>query len=217
VGFDRQRRPGLFLVDVDTGVTTPLVQSEVSVFPATVQWARGGKAIAYRREHPGAPAQIVIRDIETGREEEVYRPPVGGVVNSFALSPDGQWVVFRSYDEATRVTALNVIPSAGGAPRELVRAEKGENIPGFTPLVWSPDGSHILFTKGGAPGQGLTFGLWRVPAQGGEPQEVGLTMEFLREVRLHPDGRQIAFAAGQPSSPEVWVLENLSPPTEVSK
>jgi Tol biopolymer transport system component len=216
VGFDRQRRSGVYRMDAESGVVTPLVQSEVSVFPATVGWARGGKAIVYRRGQSGAPARsIVVRDLETGREEEVYRAPAGSSVQGFALSPDGLQVVFHSYDEATRVTALKVVPSTGGAPRELLRAEKGE-IPGFTPLgVWSPDGSQILFTKGEAKSQGR--GLWRVPAQGGEAQEVGLTMEWLREVRIHPDGKSIAFAAGSPGAPEVWVMENIPPMAKAVK
>ena len=75
----------------------------------------------------------------------------------------------------------------------------------------------VFFTKGGAPGQDLTFGLWRVPAQGGEAQEVGLTMEFLRGLRVHPDGQRIAFAAGWSGAPEVWVMENVPRPTEASK
>jgi Tol biopolymer transport system component len=218
LGFDRKRREGLYLTDVESGVATPVVQSGVSVFPATAQWARGGKAIVYRREDPSTHRlSIVVRDLETGREDEIYRAPAGGFVHSFALSPDGQSVVFRSYDEATRVTALQVIPSTGGAPRELFRVEKGENIPGHTGLFWSPDGSQVFFEKGGAPGQDLTFGLWRVPAQGGEAHEVGLEMEFLRGVRVHPDGQRIAFAAGWSGAPEVWVMENVPRPTAVSK
>ncbi len=215
VGFDRQRRSGVYQVDAGSGVVTPLVQSDVSVFPACVEWARGGKAVVYRREQSGSPARsIVVRMLETGREEEAYRAPAGTSVQGFSLSPDGLQVAFHSYDEATRVTALKVIPLTGGASRELLRAEKGK-IPGFTPLgAWSPDGSQILFTKTGANGE---LGLWRVPAQGGEAQEIGLTMEWLREVRVHPDGQRIAFAAGSPGAPEVWVMENIPRPTAVSK
>ena len=80
--------------------------------------------------------------------------------------------------------------------------------------VWSPDGSQILFTRARTKGK---FGLWRVPAQGGEAQEVGLTMESLREVRVHPDGKSIAFGAGSLAAPEVWVMENIPRPTAVSK
>ena len=35
-------------------------------------------------------------------------------------------------------------------------------------------------------------------------------MEGLRELRVHPDGSQIAFTAGWPSL-EVWVMENFLP------
>jgi Tol biopolymer transport system component len=169
------------------------------------------------RWSPDGRPSIVVRDLESGREEEAHRAPAGSSVNSFALSPDGQSVVFRSYDEVTRVAALQVIPSTGGPPRELFRAAKGENIPGHTGLFWSPDGSQVFFTKGGTAGQDLTFELWRVPAQGGEAQEVGLTMEFLREVRVHPDGKRIAFAAGWSGTPEVWVMENVPRPTGSAK
>ncbi len=215
VGFDRQRRSGVYQVDAGSGVVTPVVQSGVSVFPTGAEWARSGKAVVYRREEPGTPARsLVLRDLETGREEEVYRAPAGSSVQGFALSPDDLHVAFHSYDEATRVTSLKVVPSTGGVPRELLRVEKGE-IPGFTPLgAWSPDASQILFTKEGTKGE---FGLWRVPAQGGEAREVGLTMEWLREVRVDPDGKRIAFAAGSPAAPEVWVMENIPRPTVGSR
>jgi Tol biopolymer transport system component len=210
LGMDAKRRPGLFRVDVESGLTKPLVPLEGGVFPAALEWARDGKAVVFRRARPGSPARIVLRELETGHEEEIYRPPAGVQVHSFSLSPDGRSVVFRSYDEATKVTSLEVVSTAGGAPHEIVRAAKDETIPGYTPLVWSPDGSQILFTRG----RDLTFGLWLVPAKGGEAREVGLTREFLRGVRLCPDGQQIAFAAGQPSAPEVWVMENVPAPTE---
>jgi Tol biopolymer transport system component len=214
VGFDRQSRAGLFRMDVATGVVTPLVQSEVDVFPPSVEWARGGKAVVYRRQQPGTTGQsIVVHDLESGREEEVYRAPAGSSVQGFALSPDGLQVAFRSYDEATKVAALKVVSITGGAPRELLRADKDE-IPGGTPGAWSPDGSQILFTRARTKGE---LGLWRVPAQGGEAQEVGLTMESLREMRVHPDGKRIAFATGQVYAPEVWVMENIPAPAADSR
>jgi hypothetical protein len=56
-----------------------------------------------------------------------------------------------------------------------------------------------------------------VPAQGGEAYEVGLAMEWLRELRVDPAGQRIAFAAGNPAAPEVWVMENIPRPTAGSK
>ncbi|MCX6376441.1 MAG: hypothetical protein NTU88_10495, partial [Armatimonadetes bacterium] len=52
--------------------------------------------------------------------------------------------------------------------------------------------------------------LWSVSVQGGEPRKLDLTAENMRDLSVHPDGRQIAFTAGQTKS-EVWVMENFLP------
>ena len=72
-------------------------------------------------------------------------------------------------------------------------------------MAWSSDGRHVLFARRGE--------LWRVPAEGGEPENLGYVMEGLRELRLHPDGARIAFTAGTDKG-EVWVMENLLPAAE---
>ena len=61
-----------------------------------------------------------------------------------------------------------------------------------------------------------TIELWRIPADGGQPQEVGLAMDRLRHLRVHPDGRRIAFTAGRQTG-EMWVMENFLPKPEVAK
>ncbi len=78
-------------------------------------------------------------------------------------------------------------------------------------LGWTPDGRHILFGTG-TTGQEQRFALWRISTDGGEPQELGLSMEGLRlyGLSVHPDGRRIAFTAGR-FREEVWVLENFLP------
>jgi hypothetical protein len=53
--------------------------------------------------------------------------------------------------------------------------------------------------------------VWRIPAEGGEPQKTELAMEGLRSLRFHPDGKRIAFSAGRQQY-EVWVMENFLPP-----
>ena len=218
LGLDRKFRRSLHLMDVESGKATPLVQTGVSLAPSNIQWSSDGKAIFYLRQESGSKTpSIEVRNLQTGQEKEVYRASAGSSINSFALSPDGRWVVFRFFDQTTDLVVVKMIPSAGGALRELIRLEKGENIPGFGPLVWSPDGSQILFTKGGTSPQGMRFELWRVPAEGGKPHKTDLAMDGLREVRIHPDGRRIAFSAGRPESAEVWVMENFLPKLKASK
>jgi Tol biopolymer transport system component len=75
---------------------------------------------------------------------------------------------------------------------------------------------------GGAGGQ--PFQLWRVPAEGGEPQKLDVNMQRQRQLYstgghgphlpgVHPDGRRIVFEMGnrRDREPEVWVMENLLP------
>ena len=61
-----------------------------------------------------------------------------------SLSPDGRWVAFNArYDGATEVY---VMPSGGGAPKQITYEAGGVEVRG-----WSPDGK-ILFTTANLPG-----------------------------------------------------------------
>jgi len=61
--------------------------------------------------------------------------------------------------------------------------------------------------------------LWRILAAGGEPQKLEITLPNMEHLRIHPDGRQIAFSSSSPQAAksEVWVLENFLPPLADSK
>ena len=95
------------------------------------------------------------------------------------------------------------MPAKGGEARELVRLQDGEEMIG---TAWTPDGRYVLFTKGKANSSERT--LWSVPARGGAPNRIDLTMPLIRSLRIHPDGKRIAFTAGEELT-EVWVLENF--------
>lgn len=64
-----------------------------------------------------------------------------------------------------------------------------------------------VFVKGNTNDQSLRS-LWRVPVAGGEPEDLGLEMEKLRQPVISADGRKIAFTAGGRKT-EVWVMENF--------
>jgi len=211
-----KNRFGLFLLDIKSGNVTPVVLNRegVQVGWTGPTWSPDGKAIFYVRQESGnrRASIIVARDLETGQEREVYRLSVGtNIVHGSSVSPDGKWVGFRSFDQQTGVVSLQVVPTGGGVSRELVRLEKGENIPGFTPLEWTADARQLLFSKGPTGPQDLTFEIWRVSMDGGKPQRLDLATDGFRDLRIHPDGKRIAFSAGQPTTAEVWVMENFLP------
>jgi len=156
----------------------------------------------------------VVRDIESGREKEIYRAvaPVG--VAHLSVSPDGQRLAFVSWDSKNGEAALKIMATTGGTPRELVRLPKPKLDYGqpVAAVAWTPDSLQIIYAPS-TTGQERKFELWRIPANGGEPQTLGLSMEGLLPYGLsvHPDGRRIAFTAGTPVHSEVWVMENVLP------
>jgi Tol biopolymer transport system component len=86
------------------------------------------------------------------------------------------------------------------------------SLPWPVSIAWAPDSRGVLFTKQPNAGD-RTLELWLAPLQGGEPRKFGLTAANLRELRVHPDGRHVAFTSGGDRS-EVWVMENFLRPAK---
>jgi Tol biopolymer transport system component len=204
-GFDKKGRTGLYSIDTQTGETVFILECtpneefipELDVFPDS-------KRIVYKKYERGKAGKVSImsirvRDIRSGEEEEIYHEENASESHYVALSSDGKWVAF---DDRGQIRVLKVIETKGGKPRELYRMESGET---FTSFDWRPGTREIFFTKGisGKPNQ-----LWQVNLEGGEPQRIDLSMRRLRQLRFHPDGKQIAYSAGYIEA-EVWVMENL--------
>jgi Tol biopolymer transport system component len=201
-GWDEGVRPGAYRIDAQTGNAAAMAETANFIWRAV--WAPDGLAIFYARGEEAARNSYILRmrEIATGREEERYR---GGIIRTLAISPDGRQVALTEEEERLRHTTLKVIPAAGGEPRELLRVESPAAV---ASLAWMPDGRHLLFVRENT--------VWRVPVAGGEAQRVGLAMDRIRDLRVHPDGRQIAFTAGS-AAVEVWVMENFLPATLTAK
>lgn len=196
IGADARHRGGLYTIDAQTGTVTPVMQSETpGNYPRQAEWASDGTAIFYK--FVGKP--IMRLDLATGREVTVHAD-----VTDFRLSPDNRWLAITYDDRPTKSSVLAVVPVDGHVPRrELVRAP-GSGVFSLG-LSWTPDAAHVLFTRPAVTGEARE--LWRIPATGGEADKL-VAMEGLSEIRVHPDGRRIAFSAGQFNA-EIWVMENL--------
>ena len=211
-GRDKKGRQGIYQIDAQTSNVTPIVQSDLGV--SGPEWSPDGRGIFYRRsESSTKKTSIVVRDLGTGGEKELY----GAFGSSFLgynlpLSPDGGQLAFTINDQATRSSILKVMPAVGGEARELLRLKQPESI-GLP--VWTPDGREILFARSRSSSlDEWTRELWRISAEGGEPQKLELAMERLRDLRFHPDWKRVVFTAGKGEA-EVWVMENFLPKAEV--
>ncbi len=131
-------------------------------------------------------------------------------MGSLALSPDGSQLAFSFNEEDVKSKVLKIVSASSGAVRDVVKPKLG----GLADdgLVWTRDGRSLILAQGtpGVARADQKMELWRVPVDGGEPQALGLSMEGLSQLSLHPDGRQIAFTSGNFKA-EVWVMENILP------
>ena len=203
---DEKNRYGLYRVNPQTGEASLVAQSEPGEFIQQAAWSPDAKAVYYRRSTKG----YIRQELDTGQEKEWSQDRS---IRDSAVSPDGRWLVFLSLPDS----ALKLMPAAGGEPRELLRVEKPEFIPGYSGLAWTPDSRHVLFVKARMAGNAYPkTELWRAAVDTGEARNLGLTVERLRNISLHPAGRRIAFDAGLPKA-EIWALENLLPDLRAAK
>ncbi len=99
-----------------------------------------------------------------------------------------------------------------GEPREMLRVH--EPAEQFRLAGWTADGLNLLVIRWSFDASRSTRvgneTLWRIPTTGGAPVSTGVAHDGLRDVSIHPDGRQIVFNAGWRRN-EQWVMENLLP------
>jgi len=203
-GYHAENGPGVCTLDAQTGEISAMISGAY-----WAEWSRNGKAILYVTNDPAKNARpLMLRDLETGQDSELFRGWAGLGV---AVSPDDRWFAFTSYDMEFKASALNLMPAVGGKSRALLALKSPED---FGSIAWAPDSRGLLFVKRNhAAGKSE---LWAISSEGGEPRRIGLAMNPLSQISIHPDGRRIAYSAGE-SKTEIWVLENFLPALKAAK
>ncbi|MCH8244168.1 MAG: hypothetical protein IH897_16390, partial [Planctomycetes bacterium] len=210
----------LYRVDAQTGDVTRIVRGE----PGTTNisrwaWSPDGKAVFYHLIDRSSKVQTIVRrELETGKEQIIDSSAMMPRIRDLTLSPDGRQLAMIRFDSKPGM-GITVMSAKGGEPREILRVKEPEYIYGGfwrEGLAWTPDGRYLLFGKARGDAEGQTVELWRVPVEGGEPQRLGVAMDNVRDVRVHPDGRRISFTAGKRGA-EVWKMENFLPDLTASR
>ena len=229
-GVDKRERWAFFKIDKDTGNETALLWTQPGNYPFWATWSSDGRSLIYAEE--ADDKSIRVRDLETGQEKVIVaNNPYSGYVKEGALSPDGRRLAFIRSDSKAHSDILEVVPTAGGEPQELLRLGEGKEFSAYPALAWTRDGSQLLFSKSVAAsgdkqsgvsrvsssGQVSRTELWRIQTSGGEPQRLDLAMAgTFQDLNVHPDGKQLAFSARE-NEAEVWVLENFLPVLKANK
>jgi Tol biopolymer transport system component len=218
---DLNGRRGMYRIDAETGEASALlVNSPAEQAVGTGGWSADGKSIYFPRRFPGSEEIAFIeRDLATGKERVVIRRRgLGGI----GISPDGRYIVTPSVDEASNSRTLLLIPVAGGEPRELMRvaaevpandlySSKGVSL---RQICWTADSRTLLFLKVRVRPQGEDHEVWEMSIDGNLPRKVDAELAPMARVwSIHPDGRRVAIALGEPAAPnwEIWALEHILP------
>jgi Tol biopolymer transport system component len=204
-GRDFKGHGGIHKIDGQTGQVSLIVSARsYAVFSSPVL-SPDGKTLYYglRIDLSGATEYVLMkRDLASATETELLRRPVLGTVS---LSPDGLYLATASGDPSTKSNTFLIIPTAGGEPKEVMRRAPPQQ-PGL--FVWGPDSQSLLIRIGSG---GDKLELWRAFVDGTPAVKLDTMVDrALGFVRLHPDGRQIAFEVRTPTKPtEIWVTENF--------
>ncbi|MBI4909432.1 MAG: PD40 domain-containing protein [Acidobacteria bacterium] len=205
---DRKGSSAIYRLDPATGDASVIAKGSHT---SHAEFSPDGKKI-YSDYHPEQRRALVEHDLNTGRTRSVYQATEPARPGRFGLSPDGRYAATvlmldrdrTAADSSGNTTVLLLIPIDGGAPRELLRVSRPEVLEAFDNLAWTPDSKALIVMKR----TGEKKELWKVSLEGGQARKLDIDVSGWLGFRLHPNGRQVVFFAGERSE-EIWSLENF--------
>jgi Tol biopolymer transport system component len=219
-GTDKTKKEGLFRVDAQTGEARLIVEHHFVGVPG-LEISPDGNMIFYTAVAgsgiPEGEAAYNVKhyslDLQAGQEKELAQPGNTPLV-PIALSPDGKQLAFIGAGDKAGTVGICIMPVSGGPSKHLVNI--GPIGWASRVIAWTPDGRYLIYgvmlTKPQNTDLGQTsWQLWRVSAEGGEPQPLDLKIDgLLRHFRIHPNGQQIVYYTWRGGT-EAWVMKNFLP------
>jgi Tol biopolymer transport system component/DNA-binding winged helix-turn-helix (wHTH) protein len=179
------------------------------------RWSRGGDVIYFLRGKdqtkdlwkipiipatggPKAPASVVLTGLQAGRR--------------FTVSTDGKRLLYGrglGYSNLWLGT-----PEGPGENQRIKTAQLTTGTSSIHSPNISPDGKWIAFVIAG----GSTSNIYKMPIEGGTPQQLTFWDSYNDPPAWSPDGTKIAFGSNQGGAGRVWVVSaEGGPPRQLAK
>lgn len=149
--------------------------------------------------------ELAVVDVATGQPRILTairkESPANRYFNTFAISPDGKWIVAQIYRAGGVFSELVVVPTNGtGALKTIYKHPEGLWLDVH---AWTPDNRSVLFSLVQGPA-GSKVPLMSIPLAGGEARKLRdlpdrLQWEF---TAYSPDGKWLALRNGK--ALEIW-------------
>jgi eukaryotic-like serine/threonine-protein kinase len=163
------------------------VRMTTGLYPHTISVSADGRRLVYAVHTE--TSNIAALTLQPGRSVSLRdaKPVTSGSqqIESFAVSPDGRWLVFDSNRNGNQ--DIWRMPLDRSAPPELLSAGPEDE---FQPS-YSADGSLVSFH---ATRSGSTRDLYLIPAKGGTRTRIEVQTQNNLAPQLSPDGRSVLYS-----------------------
>lgn len=157
-----------------------------------------GKRILFAQQRPNGQAPILaIYELDNDRIVPFYEFPEGTLIDSFAISPDGEQIVLAlwkmgSYQDLYLLTA-------DGSQLTAITQDK----PGDFDPEWSPDGNFVLFSSE----RDGVYNLYAYKVSDGQFFQVTNVLTGAFAPAISPDSTKIAFISYSTQGYELHVMD----------
>ena len=194
----------IFLISALGGAERKIcdVQSGATSF----SFSPNGKTIATADRDPQTSANGIFSvDVATGVKTRLTTPPENFTDHTPRFSPDGKQIAFvrAGIRDDQDLFVISATDSTVQQPRRLTFDQSG-----LSGLAWSADGAALIFTS--KRGGSLSFNLWEIAAEGGEPKPVITGGKNPINPAVAPDGKTVAFVERFQDT-NIWQLKSEPP------
>jgi Tol biopolymer transport system component/DNA-binding winged helix-turn-helix (wHTH) protein len=190
---------GIYIIPALGGAERKLISCTwEGEWSAQIDWSPDGRFIAFTerlQDLAQEPYCILLLSVETLEKKQITFPSGPRVNDRFPMfSPDGKSLAFARL--STEGTGILLVPSAGGQTKSIHFAK--QTVSG---LAWTAAGDLIFSSN-----RDGRRGLWRISADGGEPEKQTFGTEDAAFPTISRQGNLLAYEQSNEDS-NIWRLE----------